>query len=368
MSPRVSSAVAEDETQRRPPPGGCRSAASAYGRARRGVQPPTTQRQRAGYSEAVLAPRLSATLLPRPIRTMVCERARTKVWGPIVAGLLCGIGLPASPQTASKLPPTPPTSTSNPTPPISTSNPVPPSPAIMAPATPPETAQRYRARVTYSNGLLEVHADNSSLNQILREISRQTGMKIVGGVADQRVFGSYGPAPAPTVLQTLLDGTGTNVLLQESGAHEPEQLVLSPRTGASTSPPPSSPIYNATDTEPELPVPSATQPATQAQTAAPPTVAPTTATTPPNALATPSTPPNTPTVSAAPVTNSAPTNSLSTPPAAQPVNPAPPATATTTQSSPNGVKTPEQIYEELKQLQQKKADPQANAQGSPAPK
>jgi hypothetical protein len=32
------------------------------------------------------------------------------------------------------------------------------------------------------------------------------------------------------------------------------------------------------------------------------------------------------------------------------------------------VKTPEQIYEELKQLQQKKADPQANAQGSSAPK
>ena len=297
-------------------------------------------------------------LLPRPNRTMVCERARTKVWGPIAAGLLCGIGLPASAQTASKLPPTPPTSTSSP---------LPPSPAITAPATPPETAQRYRARVTYTNGLLEVHADNSSLNQILRDISRQTGMKIVGGVAEQRVFGSYGPAPAPTVIQTLLDGTGTNVLLQENGSHSPEQLVLTPRPGGPAAPPPSSPVYNATETEPELPLPGAAQPATQAQTTAPATVAPSPATTPPSALATPSTSSIMPTVSAAPVTNSVPSNSLSTPPGVQPVNPALPATATTTQSSPNGVKTPEEIYEELKQLQQQKSNPPASPQGSTTP-
>jgi hypothetical protein len=56
-----------------------------------------------------------------------------------------------------------------------------------------------------------------------------------------------------------------------------------------------------------------------------------------------------------------------TPPDNNP-NTAPPATATTDQSSPNGVKTPEQIYQELKQLQQKKTpNPQANPQGSSAP-
>ena len=261
-------------------------------------------------------------------------------------------------------------------------------------------------------GLLEVRADNSSLNQILRDISRQTGMKIVGGVADQRVFGSYGPAPAATVLQTLLDGTGTNILLQESRTHAPEQLVLTPQTGGPTPPPPSSPSYDVTETEPELPLPGAAQPVTQAQTATPAaTSAPATAVAP-VAASVPSTPPSmpqplnnvlgnpnniSPTASTVPVTNSVPLNSLPTPSAAQPVsgivdapnpppagsttagftsqtppdnnpNTAPPATATTNQSSPDGVKTPEQIYEELKLLQQKKtANPQANPQGSSAP-
>ena len=262
-----------------------------------------------------------------------------------------------------------------------------------------DNAQRHRARVAYENGMLEVHADNSSLNQILREIARQTGMKIVGGVADQRVFGSYGPAPAATVLQTLLDGTGTNILLQESRTHAPEQLVLTPRTGGATPPPPSSPSYDATETEPDLPLPGAPQPATQAQTPAPAAAIPSSASPargisqPNNVLGSPTN--VSPTASTLPVTNSVPVNTLPTPSTAQPVtgivnapNPPPagsttadftsqtppnnnpniaPAANTTDQATPNGVKTPEQIYEELKQLQQKKANPQANPQGSSAP-
>jgi len=264
-----------------------------------------------------------------------------------------------------------------------------------------ENAQRHRARVSYGNGMLEVHADNSSLNQILRDISRQTGMKIVGGVADQRVYGSYGPAPAATVLRTLLDGTGANVLLQETRAHAPEQLVLSPQTGGPTPPPPSSPTYDVTETEPELPLPGTPQgtPASSTAIAAPVSTAPSTPPSipqpPNNVLGNPNN--VSPTVSTAPVTNSVPMSTLPTPSTAQPVsgivdspnpppsssttagftsqtppdnnpNTAPPATATTNQTSPNGVKTPEQIYEELKQLQQqKKATPQANPQGSSAP-
>jgi len=43
------------------------------------------------------------------------------------------------------------------------------------------------------------------------------------------------------------------------------------------------------------------------------------------------------------------------------------ATQTTTQASPNGVKTPQQIYQELLQMQQQKTNSQANPQGSSAP-
>ncbi len=194
----------------------------------------------------MLGSKLPAMLSPRSNRTMGSERRRMTACRLIVAGLACGAGLAASAQTGSSLPPTPPTSIPNQN---SLTLPVAAAPARA------DTAQRHRARVTYANGLLEVRADDSSLNQILRDISRQTGMKIIGGVADQRVFGSYGPAPAATVIQTLLDGAGTNILLQESRTHAPEQLVLSPQTGGATPPPPSSPSYDATEAEPELPLP-----------------------------------------------------------------------------------------------------------------
>jgi hypothetical protein len=97
------------------------------------------------------------------------------------------------------------------------------------------------ARVVYAGGLLEITADNSSLNQILHEISRQTGMKITGGVADERVFGKYGPGPAAEILGSLLDGTGSNMLLRENAAKAPAELILTVRMGGPTPPNPNAP-------------------------------------------------------------------------------------------------------------------------------
>jgi hypothetical protein len=241
-------------------------------------------------------------------------------------------------------------------------------------------------------------------------------MKIVGGVADQRVFGVYGPAPAATVLQTLLDGTNTNVLLKETADHAPAELMLSPRTGGITPPPPSSPTYDVTESEPELPLPGAAQPVSAVSVPAAP--AATGGTTSP---ASPSTPPSmpqpannvlgspnnvSPSVSTMPAAHSVPLSSLPTPSTAPPVsgivdapnpppagsttagftsqtppdnnpNTAPPATSPATtpptatqtnQTSPNGVKTPQQIYQELLQMQQQSNQtPKANPQGSSTP-
>ena len=300
----------------------------------------------------------------------------------MLAGL-CGIAIAGGAQTASRLPANPPTST-----PIQSST---------APAAAPggtRIEQRHRARVTFADGVLQVRAENSSLNQILRDISRETGMKIIGGVADQRVFGTYGPGPAATVLQTLLDGTNTNMLLQETADHAPEQLVLSPRTGGPTPPGPSSAGYDITETEPELSIPGTPQ-TTQPVATTNPTPVPSIPLSIPqpanNVLGSPNN--VSPTPSTLPVTNSVPVSTLPTPSTAQPVsgivdapNP-PPAGSTTagfTSQTPNGnpntappatatsgttaAKTPQQIYEELKQLQQQqKANPQANPQGSSAP-
>jgi hypothetical protein len=48
--------------------------------------------------------------------------------------------------------------------------------------------------VDYVAGNLVVTATNASLNQILSQVSRSIGMKITGSVADERVYGEYGPS------------------------------------------------------------------------------------------------------------------------------------------------------------------------------
>jgi len=110
------------------------------------------------------------------------------------------------------------------------------SPAAAVTGLPGATQTGRPAQVTYSPGVLEVIADDSSLNQILRGISRQTGMKLSGGVADERVFGKYGPAAPAEVIAILLDGTNTNMLLRETASSAPEELILTPREGGPTPP------------------------------------------------------------------------------------------------------------------------------------
>lgn len=96
----------------------------------------------------------------------------------------------------------------------------------------------YHARVEFTGNRLSISAENSSLNDILREIAKLTGMKITGGVNDERVYGSYGPDSAQSVVNQLLDGTGTNVMLLETSQHTLAELVLTPRNGGPTPPSP----------------------------------------------------------------------------------------------------------------------------------
>lgn len=96
-----------------------------------------------------------------------------------------------------------------------------------APAWPANEAAR-PARVTWNGKGLKIDASNSSLAQILHDVSTSTGAKIEGFQADQRVFGTYGPGPAREVLSKLLDGSGYNVLIiGGAGDAPPAQIVLS---------------------------------------------------------------------------------------------------------------------------------------------
>lgn len=189
----------------------------------------------------------------------------------------------STPATSATLPPTPPTTI----------------PAV--PRTPGELPA-HPASVTYANGLLTVIASNSSLNQILRDVSRETSMKVTGGVIDERVFGQYGPAPVGQILNTLLDGTGSNMLLVESNGVTPAELILTPQSGGPSPPNPNAAAAEEGDQSEDQPGGKAFE-------------------------------------------------GVSNPPEAAAPEPTPPQQ----QQSPNAVKTPQQIYDQLQKLRQQQA-------------
>jgi hypothetical protein len=208
-------------------------------------------------------------------------------------------------------------------------------------AGPVAAAPSQKADVSYEGGLLRVAANNSSLNQILREIGRLTGMKITGGVAEDRVFGTYGPAPASKVITSLLDGTTANVMIVENSADGPAELILTPRHGGATPPNPNASSYNDYNTRVDNGDGAGTP---QNRLNRPPRgeVVP-----PPQQFVQPA------------AQNPQPDSPVS---GGNPVNtdnpPAPAATDGSQPQSPNGVATPQQIYEQLQKLRQQQTAPQ----------
>lgn len=121
------------------------------------------------------------------------------------------------------------------------------------------------AQVRLSNGRLSIDAHNSSLMAILHQISSNTGMKVQGLNTDQRIFGSYGPGSPREVLLSLLDGSGYNVMMVGGTAAEaPLRLELSSPTQVSGAPVANTPTQaaeasdnadNSDDTIPQQPPP-----------------------------------------------------------------------------------------------------------------
>ena len=110
-------------------------------------------------------------------------------------------------------------------PPVSVASAAAPPSLLDKPAEPPH--------IDLSAGRLTIHADNSSLADILHRLTSDSGMTVDGLGADQRIFGSYGPGDPQEVLSTLLDGSGYNVVMvgrTETGT--PRQISLTPRSAA----------------------------------------------------------------------------------------------------------------------------------------
>jgi len=70
-----------------------------------------------------------------------------------------------------------------------------------------------KAAVTWDSSGLKIQANNASLHQILNEVSADTGAKVEGIGADERVFGEYGPGTTRDVISQLLHGSSYNVLM-----------------------------------------------------------------------------------------------------------------------------------------------------------
>jgi hypothetical protein len=84
--------------------------------------------------------------------------------------------------------------------------------------------------VVWDSHGLSIVAANSSLIQILKDISAATGAKVEGLGVDERIFGTYGPGQARDVISQLLDGSGYNVLMVgDQGEGTPRQIELSNR-------------------------------------------------------------------------------------------------------------------------------------------
>ena len=202
------------------------------------------------------------------------------------------------------------------------------------PLTPAQSPPQ-RAKVTYTDNMIAVAASNSSLNQILHEISRLTGIKISGGVTDERVFGDYGPGSPSQVLAVLLDGTGSNMLLIHATGATPTELILTPRHGGPTPPNPNAQSFDDPSDSSEETAPNPALRSIRHQPPSPYAARP---------VPSPDNPAN-------------PTNSVnSTQTNDTPATPSP-GDSTTQLPSQNGARTPQQIYDELQNLRQQQSKP-----------
>ncbi len=129
--------------------------------------------------------------------------------------------------------------------PVAAKTPSPAPPTAAAPTTPPEpetpkwpaNEKPVPATVTWDSQGLRIDAANSSLAQILADVSTATGAKVEGFDSDQRVFGVFGPGPARDVISQLLQGSGYNVILiGDQGQGTPREILLSLRHAATATP------------------------------------------------------------------------------------------------------------------------------------
>jgi hypothetical protein len=124
------------------------------------------------------------------------------------------------------------TKIAQPQPPAPQPEPVPYTPPPVRPAQMPAVAPR----ISYQNGQLTVIAENSNLSDVLNGIRTATGVRIEnsGGSGGDRVAAKIGPAPVRDVLLSLLQGSRYDFVMMGSDTdpNQIERVVLSQKSAA----------------------------------------------------------------------------------------------------------------------------------------
>ncbi len=136
--------------------------------------------------------------------------------------------------------------------------PVPPPPPLV-----PMHEAAVPPKVTYERGTLTIDAKNSTLTDVLKSVEKLTGasFEISSGDTSERVVGRIGPGPARDVLATLLNGSHFNYVML-SPLDDPSALsrvLLTPRGAAVAQ------TYNAQQVPPQYQQPVQISPALQVQ-------------------------------------------------------------------------------------------------------
>jgi hypothetical protein len=97
-----------------------------------------------------------------------------------------------------------------------------------------------KVQVSFSDGLLHVHSDKASMNDVLTEVQRKTGtkMEFPADAAQDEVFADLGPASLRQVLTALLDGSRFNIVMvgSESDPNDVKEVHLTTRVGGASQP------------------------------------------------------------------------------------------------------------------------------------
>lgn len=210
--------------------------------------------------------------------------------------------------------------------------------AAPTPPAPPPTLEQEPAiqpQVAFANGQLTITAQNSTLGEILRAVRNRTGASVdVPANATERVVGRFGPGPARDVLASLLNGTHFNYVLLGSAAdpNALERVVLISKSGGTEN----TQVNQASAAQPNVSQPPAPMPAGEVATE--PTM----------------TDDEDPAQDQQPAQDVDQSNQEEAPQQPNPLSP------------PPGVRTPEQLLQEL-QRQQQQQQQQSAPQGFPTP-